>query len=369
MKKISTIGKIVFFGALFLLLVACGESVSEMIVLSTMTASTESVSVVATISSNNPILTPLPTSTASITLTPTPTADPTYQAWYGTAVAVQGTANAISQQVRDDQATQIAQFPALCDENLPGTVSVSPSSTWVASSCGYKRNQTLVVQNKEGTIKWILDFKDFLHPDSLFDGEAPSGGLFPKFWSPDGEYLYFTSGIGYSGGGNDCFPGFGAYSLARLNLKTGSWVNLIPPTDSFPGYKITFSSTGRRYATDMDGVIITDLQTGEVVKLSTSGVMDLRWSPDGKHLAYSVASCGEQSVESSSVYIWDALRNQTQIVNTTEKMLLRPESWIDNSALRITEEKYVSPDMLYTVYVYDLMQEIITFTGTATPSP
>jgi len=198
------------------------------------------------------------------------------------------------------------------------------------------------------------------------------GGLYPKFWSPDGEYLYFTSGIGYDGGGDDCFPSSrGHYGLFRINLKTGSWTTLIPPTDSFPGYGIEFSLTGRRYAATIDGVMMTDLNNGDVATINVSGIVEgLSWSPDGVHLAYSVASCGEQSVQSSSVYVRDALTNQTQMLFVaTDGTLLKPEAWIDNSTLRIEGGKRVDLDMLYTVYLYDITQNSLLFTNTATPSP
>jgi tricorn protease-like protein len=54
-----------------------------------------------------------------------------------------------------------------------------------------------------------------------------------------------------------------------------------------------FSPTGRRYAINRFGMMITDLQTGAITQIDTSDVMDFIWSPDGKYLAYSVASCGE----------------------------------------------------------------------------
>ena len=146
-------------------------------------------------------------------------------------------------------------------------------------------------------------------------------------------------------------------------------MTLIPPTDAFPGYGIEFSPTGRRYVATINGVTITDLNTGEVINIDVSGVVQgFSWSPDGTHLAYSVASCGDVLLESSSVYVWDALTGQTRMIITTNEMLLRPESWSDNSMLRVEGEKYVSLDVLYTIYLYDISQESLIFTGTATPS-
>jgi Tol biopolymer transport system component len=294
--------------------------------------------------------------------------DPTKQVWYSTAIVVHETERAeylaVHQQTQSVEATQVAQFPVPCGNK--NSKSVSPDGKWLATSCGYKSDQTLVVQNKDGT-RWVLVFGDFVSPDSP---EGISGGLSPKFWSADGNYLYFSIGLGYSGGGDDCFPDtIGEYGLFRLNLRTGTWTTPIPSTDAFPGYDIKFSPTGRRYAADIDGVTIVDLKTGEVTQLDIPNAMDLIWSPDGQYLAFSGAICGEERVESSSVYVWDALTDQTQLLYTTENILLKPESWADSLTLRIRGEERIDLDTLYTIYVFDILSKSLLLTGTATPYP
>lgn len=293
--------------------------------------------------------------------------DMTLQVWQATAIAVRETTHAMHQQTENKKETQIAQYPAACDDLNFFQSSASPDGKWFAASCGYKRNQRLIVLSNDGT-KWILEFEDFLSPDT---NDLVMGMLSPKFWSPEGNYLFFVVGLGYSGGGDDCFPtDSGDYGLFRLNLNTGAWVTMIPPTDSFPGHAIEFSPTGRYFAATMGGVLILDLRTGETTQIDTSGVMKLSWSPDGKYLAYSVASCGEKGfVESSSVYVWNASTNQTQTLFTTDELVLRPESWIDNSTLRINGEKWMNLNAFYTIYEYSLTQENVVFTGSATPRP
>jgi hypothetical protein len=184
-------------------------------------------------------------------------------------------------------------------------------------------------------------------------------------------YLYFSPALGYSGGGDQCFPRFdGDYGLFRLNVKNGTWVTLIPPTDSFPGYGIEFTQTGRRYATNMNGVTITDLYTGDVVMLDVPATVEgFSWSPDGTRLAYTVASCGDDLVESSSVYIWDAATNQTQELFTEDGVLLRPDKWMDDSTIDILGEQYVDLDTIYTVYEYNIPQGNLIFSVTLTPLP
>lgn len=356
--------KIIFLmGSLVFLFAACSNQTSLVL---TVTASP-----VAVATTQKPFVT---TSTASPSMQvaipgPSRTLDPTQQA-RRSVFQTERAETKQSQQAWDDRKTQVAQFPDICGlSNFNAMVNsseISPDGNWIESYCD--ENQTMIVQNKQG-ITWKLALTDFLSPDSP---EGMWGVLYPTFWSAEGEYLYFTIGLGYSGGGDDCFPqsNIGNYGLFRLNLRTGQWATLIPTTNSFPGYGIEFSPTGRRYAATINGVMITDLNTGEVVNIDVSGVIQgFSWSPDGTHLAYSVASCGEDfSVESSSAYVWDALTDQTQTLVSTNEMVLRNVSWSNNWTIRVEGEKYISTNTLYTIYVYDISQGNLVFTGTATPS-
>lgn len=322
--------------------------------------------VTSTTDPNRPTSTPSP---------PLPSFTPTYQVWLATARAINAVANTATQQFRDQMTTQIAQFPPACENTHSNMDDISPDGKWMASSCGYNRDQGLVVQNREGT-KWVLAYKDFLNPDIVQSGEVPIGTLYPRFWSPDGVYLYFITAIGYSGGGDQCFTrAVGDYGLFRLDLKNGTWMTLIPPIDIPFGFGVSFSSTGRRYAANMNlnGIImITDLKTGEVSRINLDGTIeDVMWSPDGTQLAFTVASCDAKqgTVQSSSVYVWDALKNEKRILFTTNEMVLRPEVWLDNSTFRVIGEKFADGNTVYTIYVFDVVQNTVTFTGTATPHP
>jgi Tol biopolymer transport system component len=306
-----------------------------------------------------------PTARASLTLIQTP--DDTRQIRHSTVVANQTAEQAANLKPWSEQETQIAQFPSICEDINSVSSNISPDGKWFAASCGYKKNQTLTVQSKDGT-KWILDFNDFV---SSKTPEGVMGLLSPKFWSPEGNYLFFTIGLGYDGGGNYCFPyDRGSYGLFRLNLSTGSWSTVIPTTDSFPGYEIEFSPTGRRYGITLNGVMIVDLRTDKSIQIETDGTIErLRWSPNGKYLAYSLAKCDDEKVISSSVYIWDATTNQTEVLFKMDGVILKPESWIDNSTLRIIEERISDLNSLYTIYEYGIEPKNLLFTGTATPYP
>lgn len=350
--------KIIFLiGSLVFLLAACGNK--------TLPVLTVTASPVAVATTQRPFIITATVSPSMQVAIPGPsrTLDPTQQA--RRSIYQTETADAkLREQLWNEKMTQVAQFPNVCD--FSSFDSISPDGDWIALYCD--KDQTMIVQNKQGA-KWVLNFTDFLSPDSP---EGMWGVLYPEFWSAEGQYLYFTIGLGYSGGGDDCFPvsARGDYGLFRLNIKTGVWVTMIPSTDAFPGYGIEFSPTGRRYAATINGMMITDLNTGEVINIDVSGVIQgFSWSPDGTHLAYSVASCGEDfSVESSSAYVWDALTDQTQTLVSTNEMVLRNVSWSNNWTIRVEGEKYISTNTLYTIYVYDISQGNLVFTGTATPS-
>jgi hypothetical protein len=353
------LSRVVFILSLFsFLLVACGQEI---------TPTSETTLLIAT---NTKTITPhKPTLTPSVTypFTSTPSRTATLdRIWYATAISIKSTDDANSKTKWSNKATQVAQFPVPCNNVGSYSNSISPDGKWSAMSCGSDENQTLIVQNKEGT-KWILKFIDFLESKEW----ASNGRLAPKSWSPDNNYLYFISELGFDGGGNECFPSFSwDYGLFRLNLKTGTWVTLIPTTLEFSGHGIEFSPTGRRYTTNINGVTITDLKTGEVYNFMEPDTIEgFSWSSDGKHLAYTTASCGEFFVESSSLHIWDALTNQTEELFTTQGIKLIPESWDDNNTLRVRGEQFIDKDYSYTTYLYDLQQGQTIFTGTATPSP
>lgn len=320
---------------------------------------------------------PNPTKTSALISTLIPKASSTYnpitstqQAGRATAIAIQTAERAARIEARDVKETQIAKFAIDCERVNFYSSNISPNENWFAASCEDKENSTLVVQNKEGA-KWVLELQDFLNNESP---EGMSGLVSPIFWSPDGSYLYFTINLEHSTGGNYCFPepwDIGDYGLFKLDLVEGTWSTIIPITDYyFIGHEIVFSPTGKWFAISLNGVTIVDLKTGKNVQLEIEGIFErMSWSPDGKYLTYASAICDEENIISSSIYIWDAATSQSQILLEVDKMILRPESWISNSTLRIEGEEMIGFNSAYTIYEYNIESRGLLFSGTETPNP
>ncbi|MCB9135551.1 MAG: PD40 domain-containing protein [Anaerolineales bacterium] len=349
--------RFVFSLVIFVMLLSgCSEAQTSASVQPTLTISSPTLTLTL-------IQTLLETSTKTPTDTPKPTVSPTQTPRPSTTSApIPPTVPIATLNAR----ATIETLEDLCLEYKTDSnraVEISPDGEWVAIGCGYDTNQVMIIENQKD-LKWVLNFADFLNPDLA----GISGNFSPMAWSSDGRFLYFTKYLGWDGGGNQCFSGFGVFGLFRLHLTTGTLVTLLP-TDDFYDHKIRFSPTVEYYAVDLNGVRITNLETDEVTQIDVSGVMDMRWSPDGRYLAYSIASCGDEFVESSSIFVWDSVTGQTQELFASEEMRLLPSTWIDDSILRFEGEKWLENKYQYTIFEYDLTQNGMIFSGTVTPRP
>ncbi|MBL8050799.1 MAG: PD40 domain-containing protein [Anaerolineales bacterium] len=353
----------VYFMLVLLLISSCNSSFNDTPISNeNFSTNTEQLASTQNISSTL-IVTPSP---VLVNSTSTPTIEPTQQSAHFTA-EYQEILTATAWQVkRDVIVTKVAQFPPVdCggEENLIG--SLSPDENWAFTVCGIKSNKISIVHSVNG-VMWVLESKDFL-PPSMAGAEEISGSLTQEFWDIEGGYFYFSTYLSFDIGGNDCFTGYGVNGLFRLNLKTGEVTTLISPSEYI---EITFSQTGRRYAADINGVLVTDLNTGEVVQLDAENVMDLSWSPDGTKLAFSTTKCDNGGLLiSSSIYVWDAITRETHTLLTINKISLSPDSWRDNKVLKIKGEDFTSNEYILTIYEYDVINALVLLSGTATPRP
>ena len=259
-----------------------------------------------------------------------------------------------TEQADNARATKIAEFSINCSDFSNYDTSFSPNGNWLAISCGYKRDQTLEIVNREGK-RWILQFKNHLTKEDTINDGIPMGGLFPAHWSSDSHYLYFTSYIAYDGGGT-CFYGYGVHGLFRVEVNTGAVSTVLPATSSFVGYYIAFSPTGRRLAYAGDGnPVILDLQTGAEIKLDVGNQAAgaLTWSPDGSELAYatcqSIKEGNNFSVKRSTVKIFSIQKQESRTILEMEKKFLTIESWDANNIITVysRDEQYLGDDLFF----------------------
>ena len=98
-------------------------------------------------------------------------------------------------------------------------------------------------------------------------------------WSPDGEWIAFSSSRGTAG------PGRGAIWIMRadgtakrqLTVHPGNGFDLAP----------SWSPDGQRIAFQRGGISIVTIATGQVTTLDLPGVqIQPAWSPDGRHIAF-----------------------------------------------------------------------------------
>ena len=224
---------------------------------------------------------------------------------------------------------------------------ISPDGNWVAVSCGYKRDPNLEIVDRNGK-RWTLNYKDYLLKEYIVDGHIPIGNLYPKHWSADGRYLYFTSYIGFDGGGT-CFYGFGAHGLYRIDVKDGAVSAVLPLSPSIGGYDIAFSPTGRRLAYQGLGEpVILDLQTGDklTIKIEDEVAGNFTWSPDGLELAYSTCKSksngNDFSIEKSAIKIYSIRTNTSRTVLEIDETMFFILSWEKESIIEIAQGPYMN---------------------------
>lgn len=171
----------------------------------------------------------------------------------------------------------------------------SPSGNWAALQCTEGETAGLIVINRNGTSRFI-EYKPYSdNPDS--DVEPIEGaGLFPAKWTADEKYLYFTTNRLLDGGGV-CSYGSNSVGLFRLSLDSGDVSAIFPINREIQRMLIFMFSPDARYLAYTkyslpDSPLILDMKSGEqiIVPVSAFGIGNLRWSHDGKTLAFLACS-------------------------------------------------------------------------------
>jgi hypothetical protein len=227
---------------------------------------------------------PTPTSTLKPTITRTPTATVTTVAPSPTATAEPTVAKtpAVTQ-------TEMAETPKPVETESRTWSSASPDGEWSAQGLaefpvdpkmGYYTQ--LKVVKADGTVQWTL-VDEWL--------ETGLGYTVPQpfYWSPNGQYFYFTNYPSVDG----CAVFVNGTDLHRVDLADGSVVELAPSSGLWLSLSpdettLAYVGYGER------GLVLRDLGTGaeREIKLDPGqgyAAGHIVWSPDGAALALTLA--------------------------------------------------------------------------------
>lgn len=323
------------------LLAACGQSNKTLLVHETLTPSANLALSTATATDGPwigmtffPPTTWSPTPTVP-TKTPRPSSTLTVQKPTETPDVTSD--ESMTEQAYEQTSTQIASFPTSCDQFYFDDVLISPNGTWMAVQCGYKTNQTLEIDSKVGK-QWVLNFKDFLPADDIRNGFSPMGGLYPKHWTGDDAFLYFTSYIAFDAGGT-CVYGSNASGLYRINVNIGTVSTILSTKSPLDGYEVAFSPGGGKLAYLADRPAILDFRTGEKITIDPGeGVAgNLAWSPDGSELAFAVCIRSENfySIKKSGIKIFSLKTRELRTIIEEGKSFLSIDKADENQQLKI----------------------------------
>jgi dipeptidyl aminopeptidase/acylaminoacyl peptidase len=211
-------------------------------------------------------------------------------------------------------------------ELYPVSTLVSPDGTKRIQSYDWK---TFDVVTTDGAVLWSFtyDINKFGADVALFMYEA---GYVPKFWSPDGKYIYLTSLHGQDGStkffGNVFIDGKGVF---RFDTETGKLDEIVP--EILAGYyAFSFSPDGKQLAyTNQTETPVTiklrnlDTQKEQILLTTETEVLEIGsfgWSPQKNKLIFTTLEIVEDNKRIYSISVLDlnSLKVQKIIKNFDE---------------------------------------------------
>ncbi len=217
----------------------------------------------------------------------------------------------------------------------PGDGNTPPLLAWATQNTGGDWSSTIKISAPDGT-----HFETLLTQDGL----NPPSQLFVEFWSPDGQWLYFSQepfGLGgfiYFGGGTN---------LYKINIATKEVVGVLPTeSPEQPQACLDSISPDFQYIAEHCSpsiIRVRNLTTGGYATYNPPAeIMDggqfagsARFSPDGKKLAYAVAE-GFQDASRGWVVLTDtAFDNSHAIMESEPASYYYVVGWLDDQTLLI----------------------------------
>jgi hypothetical protein len=217
----------------------------------------------------------------------------------------------------------------------PGDAKSQPRLAWATQNVGGDTSSTIKISSLDGTVFDTLLTQDATNPPSQ---------LMAQFFSPDGEWLYFSKepvGIGgyilFSGGS----------SLYKINVTTKEIVDVIPTDLSEePVACLDSISADFRYVAEhcsQNIVRIRDLASGGSSIFNppadiTSGYQlagSARFSPDGKKLAYALAKSNQEDEQGWVVVSDTSIDNSKVILTSQASSYYTIAGWLDDQTLLV----------------------------------
>jgi hypothetical protein len=259
-------------------------------------------------------------------------------------------------------------FPEMCD-SYPWEILMSPDDNWLAQGCQF---DSLKVMNRDGATIWKVTYQEIFGKSA--DYPYNQGGIAPRHWTKDSQYLYFS--VDYC-----CAdPGFGMLAetdtLYRLSIKNGTY-NLLQSGI----FDFSFSPTDRRliFIQELNSppiVEINDLQSGNIktVRLKVDSTYNQAkldaWSSDGLSFAVKAVSGINYSHKVTNPDMFSLIivdvNNSSQkfIVKDLQTSFLKVLEWSEDDILIYQTGDDVAEPV--AIWQYDLKTDSL---NTPTPTP
>lgn len=281
---------------------------------------------------------------ASVDVPLNPTARPTFNSFLPSGGGAQGAAYVLDPNQAKAVVTDGNGFHdlALIQAPTPYGLAVWPGDAnsparlaWATQNSGGDTSSTIKFSSLDGTVFDTLLTQDVTNPPSQ---------LMAQFFSPDGQWLYFSKepiGIG----GYILFGG--ASNLYKINVTTKEVTEVIPQgSSSDPQACLDAISPDFLYVAEhcsQNNIRIRDLTTGGASIFippadKTTGSQlagSARFSPDGKKLAYAVAK-GVQDAEQGWVVVSDTSLDNSKVIMTSQiGSYYTIAGWLDDQTLLV----------------------------------
>ncbi len=281
---------------------------------------------------------------ASVDVPLNPTARPTFNSFLPSGGGAQGAAYVLDTNQGRAVVTDGNGFHDLVFVQSPTTYGLavwpgdanSPARlAWATQISAGNQSSTIKISNLDGTL-----FDTLLTQDS----PNPPSQLMAQFFSPDGQWLYFSKeplGLGgyiiFGGGSN----------LYKINVTTKEIIDVIPTDLSEePAGCLDAISPDFLYVAEhcsQNNIRIRDLTSGGVfifippAEITTGNQLagSARFSPDGKKLAYAVAK-GVQDAEQGWVVVSDTAIDNSKVILTSQVgSYYTIAGWLDDQTLLV----------------------------------